>query len=174
MKWSELPEVYRNLDLGDVEININEETNKPFDCIQDRFNWGCTPQGFEFWAKCFFARSYETLPLINPEWIDCNYCPNAYEHNFIKKLSVNEIKIPSAKLKVSDIKMPENPDPVNHPSHYGGENNPYEAIKIIEAHNLGFHLGNAVKYILRAGKKGDASEDIKKAIWYLERELKKS
>ena len=38
---------------------------------------------------------------------------------------------------------------VNHPSHYGGENNQYEAIKVIEAWNLGFHLGNVVKYISR-------------------------
>ena len=63
------------------------------------------------------------------------------------------------------------PDPVNHPEHYGGKDNPYEAIKVIEAHNLNFRTGNAVKYILRAGKKGDPAQDIKKAIWYLEREL---
>jgi hypothetical protein len=43
-------------------------------------------------------------------------------------------------------------DKVNNPIHYGGEQNPYEAIKIIEAHELDFHLGNAIKYILRAGK----------------------
>ena len=42
---------------------------------------------------------------------------------------------------------------VNHPQHYGGENNPYEAIKVIEAWELDFHLGNTVKYISRAGKK---------------------
>ena len=38
---------------------------------------------------------------------------------------------------------------VNHPQHYGGENNPYEAIKVIEAWDLDFHLGNTVKYIPR-------------------------
>jgi len=60
---------------------------------------------------------------------------------------------------------------VNHPKHYGGEANPYEAIKVIEAWDLDFCLGNAVKYISRAGKK-DASkelEDLNKAIWYLKR-----
>jgi len=62
---------------------------------------------------------------------------------------------------------------INHPTHYGGADNPYEAIKVIEAHDLGFHLGNAIKYILRAGKKGDAIEDLKKAQWYLEREILK-
>lgn len=51
---------------------------------------------------------------------------------------------------------------VNHPVHYGGANNPYEAIKVIEAWSLGFCLGNAIKYVSRAGKKGDAIEDLKK------------
>lgn len=60
---------------------------------------------------------------------------------------------------------------VNHPEHY--QANGMEAIDIIEAYNLGFHLGNAVKYILRAGRKSDNHiEDIKKAIWYLERYIK--
>ena len=59
---------------------------------------------------------------------------------------------------------------VNHPDHYGGENNPYEAIKVIEAWDLNFHLGNVVKYISRAGKKSKNSvEDLKKAEWYLSR-----
>ncbi|MXV39331.1 DUF3310 domain-containing protein [Flavobacteriaceae bacterium Ap0902] len=61
---------------------------------------------------------------------------------------------------------------VNHPSHYGGKDNPYEAIKVIEAHNLNFCLGNVIKYTLRAGKKENALEDLKKAKWYLEREIK--
>lgn len=62
---------------------------------------------------------------------------------------------------------------VDHPDHYGGEDNPYEAIKVIEAWDLGFHLGNAVKYISRAGKKDPAKEgeDIDKAIWYLQQYL---
>jgi len=63
---------------------------------------------------------------------------------------------------------------VNHPEHYGGDT-PYEAIKVIEAWQLGFCLGNAVKYISRAGKKpnADAAEDLKKAAWYLQREISK-
>lgn len=60
---------------------------------------------------------------------------------------------------------------VNHPKHYQGEG--LEAIDVIEAYNLSFSMGNAVKYILRAGKKGDASEDLLKAIWYLEREIER-
>lgn len=60
---------------------------------------------------------------------------------------------------------------VNHPAHYGGEGNPYEAINVVEAWELDFLLGNVVKYIARAGKKGDALEDLKKARWYLERKI---
>jgi hypothetical protein len=81
-------------------------------------------------------------------------------------------------------------DAVDHPAHYGGADNPYEAIKVIEAWDLDFCLGNAVKYVSRAGKKvpnlGDALsdehntllaraaevEDLKKARWYLDRAIR--
>lgn len=62
---------------------------------------------------------------------------------------------------------------VNNPSHYGGKDNPYEAIKVIEAWDLNFKLGNTVKYISRAGKKDDILQDLKKAKWYLDREIQK-
>jgi hypothetical protein len=64
-------------------------------------------------------------------------------------------------------------DAVNHPDHYGGADNPYEAIKVIEAWGLGFCLGNTVKYISRAGKKGSDIEDLRKAAWYLDREIQR-
>lgn len=53
-------------------------------------------------------------------------------------------------------------DPVNHPSHY-------------EDKNLNFHRGNAVKYIARAGKKDKSREieDLQKAAWYIDREIKR-
>ena len=60
-------------------------------------------------------------------------------------------------------------DAVNHPSHYNeGE---FEVIDVLEDWNLGFHLGNTVKYIGRAGKKDPAKtiEDLKKSKWYLDR-----
>lgn len=66
---------------------------------------------------------------------------------------------------------------VNHPSHYGGKDNPYEAIKVIDAWRLGFSLGNAVKYISRAGKKAQGIpatiEDLKKASWYVNHEIER-
>jgi len=64
-------------------------------------------------------------------------------------------------------------DVINNPPHYGGADNPYEAIKVIEAWEMDFCLGNVLKYISRAGKKGDnVVEDLKKAAWYLDRRIK--
>jgi hypothetical protein len=59
---------------------------------------------------------------------------------------------------------------INNPKHYGGDIT-YEAIKVIEAWELNFHLGNVVKYISRAGKKDSnkTKEDLLKAQWYLNR-----
>lgn len=62
---------------------------------------------------------------------------------------------------------------VDHPPHYGGADDPYEAIKVIEAWGLGFCLGNALKYLSRAGKKGDRLEDLRKARWYIDREIQR-
>lgn len=61
---------------------------------------------------------------------------------------------------------------INHPDHYGGDNI-YEAIKVIEAWELDFSLGNTIKYISRAGKKDKSKEieDLKKALWYLNRKI---
>lgn len=58
-------------------------------------------------------------------------------------------------------------DAINHPPHYARE--AHEPIDVIESWGLGFHLGNVVKYIARAGMKGAALEDLKKALWYLNR-----
>lgn len=63
-------------------------------------------------------------------------------------------------------------DPVNRPSHYTDGN--IEVIDFIEDKNLGFCLGNAVKYIARAGKKDPSKEieDLQKARWYIDRRVK--
>lgn len=66
-----------------------------------------------------------------------------------------------------------NEEAINHPPHYGGADNPYETIKVIDAWGLCFNLGNAVKYISRAGKKGEAIDDLKKARWYIDRAIQK-
>lgn len=71
------------------------------------------------------------------------------------------------------------PDPkVNHPRHYLAGGVVYETFRVIEAWAIGsrsptsgFNLGNAIKYLSRAGLKGDYLEDLKKARWYLNREI---
>jgi hypothetical protein len=73
------------------------------------------------------------------------------------------------------ITMREKPhDPVNNPAHYtdGG----IETIDFIEAKRLGYHLGNVVKYISRASKKGTNTglEDLRKAQWYLARAIERN
>jgi Protein of unknwon function (DUF3310) len=62
---------------------------------------------------------------------------------------------------------------VTHPQHYGGKDNPHEAIKVITSWGLGFNLGNVVKYISRAGKKDPERliQDLEKARFYLDYEI---
>ena len=60
-------------------------------------------------------------------------------------------------------------DPVNHPSHYTSHPSGVECIQITE--HLNFCIGNAIKYLWRAGLKGNAVEDLRKAAWYINREI---
>lgn len=61
------------------------------------------------------------------------------------------------------------PDLINHPPHY--THSSIEPIDVIESWGLGFHLGNALKYIARAGHKDDLVRDLQKARWYIERAI---
>ena len=61
-------------------------------------------------------------------------------------------------------------DVINHPRHYKSPNG-LEAIDVIEGFGLGFHLGNVIKYVLRAGRKDATAQDLKKARWYLNRRI---
>jgi hypothetical protein len=74
-----------------------------------------------------------------------------------------------------EVAMADNParrktDAVNHPPHYQSKAG-IEVIDVIEAFNLGFNLGNTVKYVLRAGSKGERLKDLRKGMWYLQREI---
>lgn len=74
-------------------------------------------------------------------------------------------------LPITMVDDPVQDDPVKHPSHYTRHPSGVECIQITE--HMGFCLGNAVKYIWRADLKNDAIEDLRKAIWYIEREIEK-
>lgn len=76
--------------------------------------------------------------------------------NDIKDISVTTDKEPKT---ISNV--------IDHPSHYN--RGKIEVIDFIEDQGLSFHLGNVIKYIARAGSKGDKLEDLKKARWYLDR-----
>ena len=83
----------------------------------------------------------------------------------IQRASKIETFFATSNKSIRDIKA----DPVNHPPHYkvGG----IETIDFIEAKSLSYNLGNVVKYITRADHKGNKLEDLKKAQWYLNREV---
>lgn len=79
------------------------------------------------------------------------------------------IEVPSA---TDDMKLPAmGPDMVNHPPHYTSHPSGVECIQITE--HMGFNLGNALKYLWRADLKNDALEDMKKAVFYINREIAK-
>ena len=59
---------------------------------------------------------------------------------------------------------------INHPSHY---NQGIEAIDYIESHKMNFNIGNVIKYVTRAKHKGTELQDLKKGLWYLNREIER-
>ena len=71
-----------------------------------------------------------------------------------------------------EAEIGESAELIDHPAHYA-EGRKYEPIDVIEDWELGFCLGNTLKYISRAGRKEDYLNDLHKAKWYLEREIKK-
>ena len=109
-------------------------------------------------------RYYKDNPMVNPntQW-DKKINPNTQWDKYPTQEDIIEFNIKENRKK----------EMVDHPNHYGGEDNTYEAIKVIEDWELGFNLGNAVKYIARADKKGNKLQDLEKSSWYINREIKK-
>lgn len=100
------------------------------------------------------------IPPSIPPLPPITYIENQSEHEeFLEALMIEMVK-------------PIEDDQVNHPKHYSDAGG-FEPIKVIEAWELGFCLGNTVKYISRAGKKAGNSElqDLQKAAWYLQRRI---
>lgn len=107
--------------------------------------------------------------------INCKYYKNNYR---CERLSITNIKFEQCQYwescidEVEDVEeMVKENDPVNHPKHY--TDGRIEVIEYIEDKKLGFCLGNAIKYISRAGKKEKDKEiqDLRKATWYIERRI---
>lgn len=83
-----------------------------------------------------------------------------------KEVAVTLANMVANTLEEPEVKVVEE-DVINHPSHY--TRGKIEVIDFIEDQQLPYHLGNVIKYIARAGYKGDKLEDLKKARWYLDR-----
>lgn len=82
-----------------------------------------------------------------------------------KEVAVTLVNMVANTLEEQAVELKE--DVINHPSHY--TRGKIEVIDFIEDQQLPYHLGNVIKYIARAGYKGDKLEDLKKARWYLDR-----
>ena len=99
------------------------------------------------------------------------YARGSMRKKRVKKVKPVQLTLPLAVRRERAEKLLTKPevDMVNSPPHYtaGG----VETIDFIEAKNLNYNLGNAVKYITRAGLKGNRVEDLQKAKWYIEREI---
>jgi hypothetical protein len=85
------------------------------------------------------------------------------------KAAAPKVSTPMKVIAIATSNKSSKSDMVNHPAHYkaGG----IETIDFIEAKNLGYHLGNVVKYVSRADFKGNKLEDLQKAKWYLDRAI---
>lgn len=99
------------------------------------------------------------------------YCPTClpkYSKVPKKKVDATLVNMIANTLGEPEVKVVElKEDVINHPSHY--TRGKIEVIDFIEDQQLPYHLGNVIKYIARAGYKGDKLEDLKKARWYLDR-----
>lgn len=104
------------------------------------------------------------------------YCPDCLpKYSKVHKKKEETVQTIAEKIvkaiEEPEVKVtPKNEDVINHPSHYTRGN--IEVIDFIEDQQLPYHLGNVIKYIARAGHKGDKLEDLKKARWYLDRYIK--
>jgi len=90
----------------------------------------------------------------------------------MKNINYQEVNDDILEIKYKGIDEDLLVDLINEPPHYKSKGG-IEPIEVIESFELGFHLGNVVKYILRADKKGNKKQDLEKAQWYLNRELQK-
>ncbi len=108
--------------------------------------------------------------------LKCSTCPETDHEGQFCRCESRNIRISKqnridGKSEWNDIGKFFKNDNINKPKHYQG--NGMEAIDVIESFELDFNLGNAIKYILRAGKKDDKNQDLKKACYYIERAILK-
>ena len=121
---------------------------------------------------------------MEPEIVSIHFRCSDCQHEWKVKVSMGEhadYHCPECKSgKVTwtnsivkiDRMGPKEVDLINHPPHYTSHPSGVECIEIVE--HMNFNIGNAIKYLWRAGLKGDAIEDLEKARWYVEREIERT
>ena len=175
--WDEDKVSYNHLFVKWLETRVtdkeaNDRLETQIKDLEYRYYSDGFPNNYVYWlidqlkgSSTLDIRGDIAKEYFNSENVDTIYENEAYVPDYVdwieKKLIEKEEQL-----------QPQQSDPLT-PKHYGGADNLYEAIKVIEAWYLGFNLGNVVKYVSRAGKKGDTKEDLSKALWYLKREIDK-
>jgi hypothetical protein len=121
-------------------------------------------------AKSYGLNVYSLSEIIDSKRYFRNVSTCAYYSDFNNSNDLPEITYSDFIASLQPIEP--QPDMVNHPKHYNVDG--YEVIDIIDAFKLNFNMGNALKYLLRADRKGNKLQDLKKALWYLQREIEQS
>lgn len=106
----------------------------------------------------------ESAPVISKMETTESYINSESVQGLYDCVNADDVKVSCV---TTDIKPKTISNVIDHPSHYN--RGKIEVIDFIEDQGLSFHLGNVIKYIVRAGSKGDKLEDLKKARWYLDR-----
>lgn len=116
-------------------------------------------------------KNTEDIINIFCKYTSCFDCPFSHNNNKYKMSCVmlSSTQLHDIAKQIIDKDKPT--DQVNSPVHYN--QGKIEVIEVIEDWQLNFNLGNAIKYIARCEHKENKEQDLKKAIWYIERELKK-
>ena len=125
------------------------------------FDWSLTTNNVGEWT--FFKSPVADGLMTKEDFL-------SFDHQYKDDFMVKKFRESMGKtVEKETIEM------VNHRKHYQSKHG-VEVIDIIEEFGLGFHLGNVIKYVLRAGHKSNELEDLEKAKWYLERviDLKKT
>lgn len=108
-----------------------------------------------------------TNELINNDILDTDTIIEGIKNEVDRLVELFRIK-PELTSKSSNVSST-----LSRPAHYGGEDNPFEAIKIIHHYNLNFNLGNIIKYTLRCGKKDEAIKELEKIKQYADFEIQR-
>ena len=124
---------------------------------------------------CFYSELYGgTHPCVDcfqyDKWVDRNIYINQEASKPLSEAIKEWVDVRDEDKEINDF-FQRAKDVVNNPKHYTEHPSGIECIQVTE--HMGFNLGNAIKYIWRCDLKKDAIEDLKKAKWYIDREIDK-